>query len=252
MELIQSKLLQGLSNIKHGFFRPGLQGRHAANLSFKNGAIEAVQVSRVKACQLAGIEPKHLTHVYQDHGTDIWNVTREHRGAGALTGEGQMGVGDAMITTEPGIPLAILIADCLPLFFSSRDGQVVGIAHAGWRGTVDNLAGKMVDRFDKDYNVAPQELRVWIGPGISSCCFAVKEDVWGAFADLHKTCSWGFNKKTMKIDLKTINRHQLWQAGVLKEAIEISPDCTCCQQSYFSYRREGPGFGHNMALIQLR
>ena len=114
-------------------------------------------------------------------------------------GEGQIGNGDGLITCERHVPLTILIADCLPVFFASRDGVAIGLAHAGWRGTHGNISGKMVRRFETEFAVPPSELLVWIGPGISRCCFQVKDDVWGPFQQ-----DWGHLPSAFDVPRKLI------------------------------------------------
>ncbi len=252
MKLLQSNLLQNVSVISHGFFCPGDSKGCHYNFSFKNGEKEDVLDARRQACELIFSRYDHLTHVYQEHGSTIWTAAPEHRGAGALDGQQQIGKGDALITNEPSIPLAILIADCLPIFFAGCSGKAVGIAHAGWRGTHQGIASKMVKRFQDEFKIDPAHLLVWIGPGISHCCFKVGKEVWNPIQN-----KWGdfmdcFDEQSMHIDLKMLNRYQLVMAGVLKENIEDSPDCTCCQNNFFSYRRDGAGAGHNLAVIQRK
>ncbi|MEW6237604.1 MAG: polyphenol oxidase family protein [Candidatus Omnitrophota bacterium] len=250
MELIRSILLDTIPRLKHGFFYPGLNGGAQDNFSFRNGSKEYVLNARERACGLLGIRHEHLTHVYQEHGSTIWNIGPAQLGAGAMNGEGQAGRGDAMIAQTPEIPLAILTADCLPIFFAHGSGQVVGLTHAGWRGTVEAIARKTVERLARDYGVAPGELFVWIGPGICGECFEVGEDVWRIFEEAWGSVNAGFHLQRRAIDLKEINRRQLVMAGVKEENIETALQCTMCDHRFFSYRRDGPGIGHNLAVIQ--
>ncbi len=254
MELVQSSLLNEIGGIKHGFFRPGSRpgesSRRDSNLSFKNGLASQVLEARKQACDTIGVRHVDLTHVYQVHGTSIFTVDQTHRGAGALTGEDQVGQGDALITSEPDVPLAILIADCLPVFFATGDASAVGLSHAGWKGTLNGLASKTAERLTSDFSIEPKELRVWIGPGISMNGFTVGHDVWELFQNAWSEFDDCFDESRRCVDLKRLNFHQLTVCGVLSENIEVSPDCTFGDPRYFSYRREGPGIGHNMAVIQ--
>lgn len=250
MECIQSQILNQIKGLKHGFFCPGDTGNREENLSYKSGSIEQVQHARARACGFLGIQSSHLTHVYQEHGAVIWDVRLTNRGAGANTGEGQVGNGDAMITPDPNLPLAILIADCLPIYFSTHDASIIGIAHAGWRGSDENISGKMVERFISKHAVQPDELFIWIGPGISKENFEVGEEVLALFRDHWSSLSDCVQEAPRRIDLKRLNYDQLIQAGVLPERIEISPDCTYADRRFFSYRRDGAGIGHNMAVIE--
>jgi len=249
MELIQSRIFSDIPGLCHGFFAPGMDRDLRNNFSYKNAPQEVVWRARQKACEIIGIPAEHLTHVYQEHGTIIWPVGQEHRGAGALTGEDPVGNGDGLISTEPGVPLAILIADCLPIFFSTVDVRVVGLAHAGWRGTLNDIAGAVVNKMDELYRVDPTSLMIWIGPGISRNGFRVGNDVWEIFQE-----RWGkyddcFDRENQAIDLKKINQYQLEAAGVLTDNIEGATECTFGDLRFYSYRRDGKGSGHNMAVI---
>ena len=250
MEAVQSNLLNKVLSIRHAFFRPGLEGGVEDNLSFKNGTTGQVCGARQRACGLIGVRSEDIVNLIQVHGTTVWRIGGQDCGCGASCSESQLGEGDALITDEASVPLTVTVSDCIPVFFSSPDAKVIGLAHAGWRSTLDNISVEMIRSFAVEYSVEPAALLVWIGPGISSCCFQVKTDVWEPFQQ-----TWGhladcFDAEKMTIDLKQINRAQLLQAGVLESNLEISPDCTCCDRNYFSFRRDGAGIGHNLALIQ--
>jgi len=250
MICIQSSIFKQIPNLSHAFFAPGDSSSKHDNLSFKNGSREAVLDARRRACELIRVHHEHLTHVYQEHGTTIYTVQSSQRGAGACTGENQIGCGDAMLTSEAGLPLAILIADCLPIFFSTANAEVVGIVHAGWRGTVEGVSIRMIERFYEEFGVLAQALRVWVGPGISKDHFEVGSEVMQPFLQQWPMYSDCFDEKNRRIDLKALNVCQLLQAGVLPQNLEVSSDCTFGDTRFFSYRREGPGMGHNMAVIQ--
>lgn len=148
MKLLQSSLLSQIPSIRHGFFYPGGNGEtpnRINNLSFKNGSVEDVIHARHKACGLVHLNESALTHVYQVHGTTVWNVDETQRGAGAIDGTHQIGEGDAMITNADATPLAILIADCLPVLLADKNGKAIGIVHAGWRGSLDGIVMHTVE-----------------------------------------------------------------------------------------------------------
>lgn len=249
MECLQSRQLLSIQGIRHGLFFPGIERKIEDNFSFKNAPPEVVLDARRRACGLLKISYEALTHVYQDHGTTIWTVDESHRGAGALTGENQVGVGDGLITVKAEVPLSILIADCLPIFYSTRDGGAIGLAHAGWRGTYEDIAFKMVEEMQSQFSTDPSEVQVWIGPGISSRGFTVGEDVWTLFRERWGTYGDCFDPARHAIDLKQLNKFRLECAGVLAENIEVSSECTYSDPRFFSYRRDGKGSGHNMAVI---
>lgn len=249
MECLQSNSLLSIPGVRHGFFYPGNGRDIQDNFSYKNAPPKMVLDARRRACGLLNIAHEALTHVYQDHGTAIWTVNESHRGSGALPGDGQVGVGDGLITGTAGVPIAILIADCLPVFYATEDGRSIGLAHAGWRGTYDEIAFKMVERMTDRFSVDSSELHVWIGPGISIRGFTVGEEVWNLFRErwgIYEDC---FDPANRAIDLKRLNQYQLVQSGVLAENIDVSSECTFSDPRFFSYRRDGKGSGHSMAVI---
>ncbi len=155
---------------------------------------------------------------------------------------------DAIITDISGVLLTTGHGDCIPVWLYDPVLKVIGIVHAGWKGTVLGIAGDTALEMQKVYGCKASDIVAYIGPGISKCCFEVSEDVRGEFAAI----DWGWEfifddtdetgRKTGKshIDLKKINRRWLENAGLKTANIEISSECTCCDsEHYYSYRRDG-------------
>ena len=252
MRVLQSESLRKMVHVRHGFFYPGDARMRELNFSFKQGEAAQVWAARERACRMIQTDPRHLTHVYQEHGTTIWRISQAERGAGALTGNDPVGVGDGLMTGETDVPLAILVADCLPIYLAHRGGKAVGLAHAGWRGTWSGIAARMVERLADEFGTPADELEAWIGPGISAEAFEVGKDVWEDFQRTWGDCKDCFlEERSFHIDLKRLNTYQLRAAGMREEAIEISPECTVRNRQMFSFRRDGPGAGHNLAVIAI-
>jgi YfiH family protein len=138
-------------------------------------------------------------------------------------------LGDASVTREPGKVLAIMVADCLPVLFASRGGNVVGIAHAGWRGLADGVLSSTVTALGADSMLA------WMGPAIGPCHYKVGEDVRTRFSS-----GTGFiegSESKFSMDLYAIANEQLQSLGV---EVYGGGLCTYCDSSrFFSYRRDG-------------
>lgn len=136
---------------------------------------------------------------------------------------------DASFTRNPGNILAIMVADCLPVLFTSRHGNIVGVAHAGWRGLANGVLEETVSRLEDD------DLLAWMGPAIGPCHYEVGDDVREHFAS-----SLGFTRNSnerWQMDLYSIARSQLESSGV--EAFG-GGYCTYCDEArFFSYRRDG-------------
>jgi YfiH family protein len=165
----------------------------------------------------------------------------------------EAGEGDGMVTTEPGVFLAILTADCVPILFLAPSPRLVGVVHAGWRGTLLGLAGKMVTHLKSRYGIDSASVEVALGPAIGSCCYEIGYDVaepmtkkWG---ELARQALNNVGPKTF-LDLKQLNASLLKDAGILEQSIGQLGCCTACApEDFFSYRRNGVETGRQISFI---
>jgi len=153
-------------------------------------------------------------------------------------------LGDASITRAQGTVLAIMVADCLPIMFTSRGGDIVGIAHAGWRGLANGVLSSTV------MALGSSSMLAWMGPAIGPCHYTVGEDVRASFSsgtgfaarpenaegpESADSADSAENKFSM--DLYAIANEQLQNLGV---EVYGGGLCTYCDSSrFFSYRRDG-------------
>ncbi len=148
---------------------------------------------------------------------------------------------DGLVTDIPGVALVTTHGDCIPVFACDPVKKVVGVAHAGWKGTLLGIAAQLVRTMKTRYGCSVEDISAYIGAGIDKCCFEVREDVRNKFlADAPWTEKYISVKddEHYLIDLKGINETYLRSEGV--ENIGIDPDCTCCLgDKYWSYRRCG-------------
>lgn len=167
---------------------------------------------------------------------------------------------DALITADPGVPLGVFVADCIPALIVDPRTGAVGAAHAGWRGTVAGVLPAVVRAFATEFDARPGDLRVVLGPAIGPCCFEVGPEVAREFeaalgsvgdrahADIVMPSPRGVAGK-WHVDLKAANRLLLARAGVPPEAIDATPDCTCHEPTrFFSYRRDRET-GQSMGIV---
>ena len=162
--------------------------------------------------------------------------------------EGLVGTGDALFTRQRGRPLAIFTADCVPLIVADPERRVLGMAHAGWRGTVRGIAGRLVATLVEQAAARPERLRAAIGPSIGPCCYEVDEPVVGPLAGgvsggvgtLGAARGRPADPDHWSLDLWAANADQLVAAGVPAGAISSPRLCTGCRRDlFFSYRKEG-------------
>lgn len=164
---------------------------------------------------------------------------------------------DGLVTDLPGVTLVIFSADCLPILYYDPVRQVVGAAHAGWRGTAADIAGGVVRKMEEVYGCQPQDILAAIGPGIGACCFETHEDVPNAMMAAFSTPVLQYlhiqENGKYSVDLKGINAQRLEKAGLLPQHIGICQACTSCRQDLFwSHRCVGTNRGSMAAAIQLR
>lgn len=161
------------------------------------------------------------------------------------------GEGDALISDRPGLALAIRTADCLPVLLADIKRRKIAVAHAGWRGVVQQIVPKTAGWLTKRFGTHAEDLRIAIGPGIGPCCFEVGPEVAVQFADLFPERQDLGGK--CKIDLAEAVRRQLRQLFITADHIETSGLCTCCDPDLFhSYRRDRDSAGRMMATIGIR
>ena len=158
---------------------------------------------------------------------------------------------DALITNDPGTALVVFTADCTPILLHDPIPGAVGAAHAGWRGTAANIAGKTVEAMVRAYGCDPANIHAAIGPNIAQCCFACDADVPDAMTDaLGDAAREWIECRGDKyyVNLKAINAQFLRNSGVTH--IEISTECTmCAPHRFWSHRVTKGNRGSQGAII---
>ena len=164
---------------------------------------------------------------------------------------GLLGEGDALLTGQPGLYVAVKTADCIPLLLVDPVHRAVAAVHAGWRGTAGNIVRSAIDTMVSEFHTEPSQLWAAIGPGIGKCCYEVSGDVAKRFAPWWPESSSG---ERAMLDLPAVNRRQLIEAGVLPEHVLGNTDwCTRCKTTVLhSFRRDGAAAGRMLSGIRVR
>lgn len=153
---------------------------------------------------------------------------------------------DGVVSDVPGLYFLLTFADCVPLLFSSPGRQVMGMAHAGWRGTALGIGPQVVRSLDQAFGIRPEEIAVGIGPSIGPCCYHVGSDVVSAFSDRgYAPVMTGAGT----LDLWATNRTMLQEAGVPAGQIECLNLCTSCHRDTFFSHRADRGRTGRFALV---
>ncbi len=155
---------------------------------------------------------------------------------------------DGLLTDQPGIVLAILTADCAPVFYSFPEHPAVGLAHVGWRGARAGLPAGLLAEARSQFGARAASARVALGPCLRRCCYEVGAEFEAFFPGFVGPDARGVRR----LDLAGAIRSQLEGSGVAPGAISDCGICTACdRQRCFSYRREGAGAGRNISMVLI-
>lgn len=213
-----------------------------------------VRINRDKIAEIVGFPASVWTCSEQVHENRIYEVTSVDKGKGVYSYKEGIPATDGLYTKESGIMLALLYADCVPLYFMAPSHHLIGVAHAGWKGTVKDIAGEMVRAWGEEYDVAPGEILAAVGPSIGSCCYAVDDRVIDQVNQVYPAADGYAYQKIgegqYSLDLKLLNKLLLIQAGVPQSNITASGYCTSCENSlFFSHRRDQGKTGRMLSYI---
>jgi len=202
---------------------------------------KSVEENRRRFCAALDTDPAWLATARQVHGGTVRVVD----------GPRHVPFCDGMVTDTPGILLAVTAADCAAVLLVDPDAGVVGACHSGWRGTVQEIAGRTVDTM-ATRDAEPQRIHAYVSPCISTEAFEVGPEVAAQFDDTHVETrdTW----RRPHVDLKGAITQQLRDRGVPADQIEVSPHCTAQEpEDFFSYRAtEGGPTGTMCGAIRLR
>jgi polyphenol oxidase len=289
LQIVEAPALAKLDWLVHGFStRPGgtselesLRGSRKSlekvlNLGFTDWDTRArVLANREKFFQAIGANKMRVVGMQQIHSDIIHRVDSGNIAAGDKPCKG-----DALITRDRGVLLAVQTADCIPIFLVDTKRRAVAGIHAGWRGTVRRIAAKALGRMQMEFGTRPEDVIAALGPGIGQSCYEVGPEVAKEFhAQFPESREWfdgPFDSlvadgndpswlpwltmrppghqpppPTAHLDLITANRAILIAAGIPVAKVFSSGLCTGCRLDlFFSYRRERTT-GRQMAAIGI-
>ncbi len=247
--------------VKHAYTarKGGVSGPpfESLNLGFHVGDEKAlVSLNRERVCNLLGIESDALVAARQVHGDLVYAADAQDKGRGALDGESAIPGVDALVTNVSSLPLVAFFADCVCVFLLDPVMNVIGLVHAGWKGTALKIGAKTVRRMERIYNSKPRDILAGIAPSIGPCCYEVDQPVvnlfrksfpdWGMF--IKPKCSGRWN-----LDLWEANKRILIDSGVPEDNISVAGLCTSCNNDlFFSYRAESGRTGRLAGLLMLK
>ncbi|MBB6443758.1 peptidoglycan editing factor PgeF [Bacillus benzoevorans] len=256
--LVLADWVQKYPNLQAGFTTKngGLSKMEfsSLNLGFHvKDSFEAVLQNRNITADKLSFPLENWVGAVQTHEVKIQKVTKSDRGRGAADYTSAFKATDGFFTVEKNILLTLCFADCVPIFFFHPPSGAIGIAHAGWKGTVNGIAEEMLRTFQAE-GIEAKDILVAIGPSICENCYIVDDRV----IKLVQNRLEGVDNKTYnlvndhqyRLNLKECNREILLNAGVKNEHISLTNFCTSCHQEYFySHRRDQGKTGRLVGFI---
>ena len=232
--------LRAAESTRHGGISPAPY--HSLNLGYNtDDRPEHTTENRRLFFTALGIDPAAVASSHQCHGTSILTATQPGRYDGY----------DALITNEPGLFVAVSIADCVPVLVYDPVRRVVAAIHAGWRGTAGGIVGKTLRAMQDQFGTHPADCVGYVGTCIDQTSFVVSRDVADAFANDFVQESHQAGK--FLVDLKAANARQFTDFGIPSAQIERSPYSTVLNNNdYFSHRAERGTTGRMLAVIGLK
>lgn len=213
--------------------------KKAGNLDIK----DIISLATFDFLKVNYIPKDSFVTMQQIHGSTVVQATK-----------GKKIASDGLITQIKGLYLGVQTADCVPLFFYEPEVGLVGVVHAGWRGTLAHISQNMIKKL-VDYGARIDQIRVAIGPHIGACCYDVSKERAIQFQEEFPRSQAIFSYvNKWYIDIGLLNREALLEKGVQPAHIDAAIACTSCQSDlYFSYRRHTKEtFGHMLGIIGIR
>ncbi len=222
----------------------------ALNLGWKWGD-DSASVDENHRRLLAASGAFTMLRASQVHGVRILRVRRRDEPATVASEQA-----DGLCSDEPGLGLSVHVADCTPILLACPRTGACAALHAGWRGTVAGMARAGVDAMVSQFSCRPADLRAALGPCIGPCCFEVGGEVVDAFmaampAARNNGVIVPVAGHKSHIDLRCFHKSELEAAGVLRENIDASTDCTLCdaERRFYSFRGAGRATGQSVGFI---
>lgn len=202
-----------------------------------------------------GVDVHRLVIGGQTHTNNVVRVDETHCGEGLL--KERMKDVDGLVTNVPGVALVTHHADCTPVYLYDPKHRAIGMIHAGWRGTVQEIAGVAVRKMTREYGSDPKDMLAMIGPCISKAYFECDQDVVDAIqkmsVDAMEFVDYDEEAQKYHVSIADVNRRVLETSGIPSNRIDMRNRCTYGNpELYFSHRRDGLNRGGHAALLMLR
>jgi purine-nucleoside/S-methyl-5'-thioadenosine phosphorylase / adenosine deaminase len=242
------------SRLVHAFSPRSFEGEKGVReelLLGRNDDPRSSQQHRHLLLENLNIDSKEIFFVKQVHGNRVFVLDDPKMSVDQV----ELEEADALITHLTEKPIAVLTADCVPVILYDPAKHVAGVIHAGRKGTQQGIVSKTISMLSRTYGSNPGDMVMALGPAIGGCCYEVEDFCITPFRESYqgwKDFVTANSQSRFMLDLLKANEMDSARAGVLKENIHRSGECTSCNNDrWFSYRREG-ATGRIVSLAMLR
>lgn len=229
LEWLEFDLLEPYPHVVHGVFlrHGGLSKNSCSTLNLGEGVSDHPESVRAnRECVRKAMHLPKLVFPHQTHGTNVERIT-------AKTGD-KFPQADAIFTTEKNIGLGVTHADCQAAIFYDPVHEAIGVAHAGWKGLVQNIYARILEAMQREIGTQPQNLIVCVSPSLGPDHAEFKN-----YKQEFPQDFWGHQVKPHYFNLWEIGKKQLTALGILDKNIEVTEICTYSNpKDYFSHRRD--------------
>lgn len=197
---------------------------------------EFVTANRERFFREANLSLADSVWADQVHGTHVVIVDESDKGKGAYRYDEAIQATDGLVTTATDLPLALVFADCVPLFFCAKHHGIIGMAHAGWKGTVGNIVSSMADAF-AELGVPEQDVEMYVGPAITAEHYEVDRRVLDAVEGV-SLAAYEASVSDERAGHAHLSLQQVNETLAAERNIEVTQSnlSTVTDQSFFSYR----------------
>lgn len=220
-------------------------------MSWGGGTVAEVARNRSEYFVNAGLDPLRVVSAEQVHGAEIRRVEEADAGKSALDSSTRISATDGLVTNVQGLILTTLHADCAPIYYVDEKNRAIGLAHAGWRGILAGLPGKMLKVMEREFGSDPKEIQVSIGPMICTEHYEVRPELAEDFRRRFGEQMVMMRSGKPYLDLYAALVFSLLENGLSPEGIPARPPCTFSNAEYPSYRRDGPPARSMVAWLTL-
>lgn len=223
-------------------FRGGFSSRHDGDLAFWSQPEEQIErhwKKMTRGIPGTSVLPRFANQIHED---GLLMVT-------ATSPAGLQGKADGLVCVDPGVPIGVFTADCLPVLIGSR--KAVAAVHSGWRSASMDIAGQATRKLVEQTGEAASELEAWLGPCIGTSCLEMGDEVPPLFTERDPAAAGFFSHgRKWHLDLRGLVTFQLHRAGIQSQRIHQINDCTKCRpDDYFSYRGQNGRQGSMFSWI---